>query len=330
MKIGFKFRRFAFIETMLIIFLVFGLFPIRTAEAQASPQTQTGQVQIDSVRVDIWPEYDKPASALIIYNVTISPLVTLPVDMTLRIPKAAGKPYAMAWQSADKALYDLKYETSISGDWIQVKFTSPAQEIRLEYYDPSIKKTGTTRNFTFQWPADYTVNNLSLMIQQPVKATNITFLPDAGSGKPGDDGMTYFTKQVGNVKAGTTFDLQMTYDKPDDTLTNPNQFQAAQPAQPVNSNTSGRVTFDQLLPWLLGSLGILLIAGGFLWYWRSGLTKQSGSARRPRHARAAAAVAGNTINSSSAANNETVFCNQCGKRAGPGDAFCRACGTKLR
>src|SRR5690242_91133 len=126
MKIGFKFQRFAFIETLLIIFLVFGLFPIRTAEAQATPQTQTGQVLIDSVRVDIWPEYDKPASALIIYNVTISPSVTLPVDMTLRIPKAAGKPYAMAWQSADKALYDLKYETSISGDWIQVKFSSPA------------------------------------------------------------------------------------------------------------------------------------------------------------------------------------------------------------
>lgn len=305
-----------------------------------TPNAQTAQVNtLQSVRVQIWPEYDKPA-ALVIYNVTLPATVTLPASLTMRIPAKAGKPNAIAWQSSDKALYEIKYDTSTAGEWIQVRFTTPAQDFRVEYYDPTLAKSGAKRNFTFRWPGDYTVNNLTLEIQQPVNASGMTFTPSVGPGQvSGSDGLTYYNLQAGKVMAGTTFDLSMTYSKPDDALTSPSQFQSAKANQPVTGTTSGRVIVDQMLPWIIGGVGLLLIAAGLFWYYRSG---RAGYARhdraRQRHGHSSPPASTATLSGAGAAagassvtlaDDDSVFCTQCGKRAAPGDAFCRACGTKL-
>ncbi len=330
---------------LLLLLLTVGLLPVRPALAQtiSNPAGQAGGPYLSNVVVQIWPEYDQP-SALIIYNITISPQVTLPTMLSLRIPASAGKPYAVAWQSPDKALYDLKYDFSTVGDWSTVKFSAPAQDIRLEYYDPSLKKTGTQRSFTYHWPGDYRVDNLTLEIQQPANASQMTFTPDAGAGRVNStDGQTYYTLVAGQVNAGTTFELAMSYTKPDDTLTS-KQFQKAQPSQPINSGTAGRVTFDTLLPWGIGITGLLLIAGGVLWYFRGGRLTTATRGRRMRHGSAraaastnaaAAAVDGGRRTSSSPVpppldDSDSAFCHQCGKKAGPEDVFCRACGTRLR
>ncbi len=295
----------------------------------------TQPVSVTDVRVDIWPEYDKP-SVLVIYNVTLASTVTFPVTLSLRIPAAAGKPFAVAWESPDNTLYDIQYDLQTQGEWNTITFSTPSPNVRLEYYDPSLQKDGTKRDFTFRWPGDYTVDNLSLQIQQPVNATGMTFTPDAGSGRIAEDGLTYYTLVAGKVPAGTTFELAMSYTKADDLLTSPNQFQPAQANQPVNNSTAGRVTLGQMLPWILGSLGLLLIAGGLFWYWRSGMVRKPSSASRPRHA---SSRAGSTRPSPAprapaaaaiTADEESSFCQHCGKKAGPGDVFCRACGTRLK
>ena len=310
------------ILALLVISLAFavGLFPLTNAAAQAD-------ITLQNVRVDIWPEYDQP-SALVIYNVSLSPAVSLPAEVTLRIPSAAGQPHAVAWQAPDQGLYDIMYEKTVAGDWTEIKFSSPAPDIRLEYYDPSIQITGNQRSFVFNWPGDYTVQNLTIMVQQPVNATNMKLLPDAGGGRPGADGMTYHTLVVGPVNAGITFDVAISYDKADDTLTNPEKYQPAQPVQAVDSSTAGRVTLDQTLPWAVGGAGILLIAGGLIWYWRTNTAGKRGSEKAVhRHGRSSAAAA---EAAQPAGAGASAFCHQCGKKAGPGDVFCRSCGTKLR
>jgi hypothetical protein len=307
----------------IYIVLMLLLFPLSLASAQA-------EITLESVRVDIWPEYDQP-SALVIYNVSLSPGVSLPAAMTLRIPAAAGRPYAVAWQSPDQGLYDLKYEMTAAGNWIEVSFSTPSTDLRLEYYDPEIQKNGSKRDFVFNWPGDYTVENLSIMVQQPASATNMSLRPDAGGGRQAADGMTYHTLVAGQVNAGTTFELFITYDKPDDQLTNPQQFQPAQPVQAVDSSTAGRVTLDQTLPWAIGGAGILLIAGGLFWYWRayaSDKKKIDKSSRR--HAHSSSTTASAAPAAPPAANEPAAFCHQCGKKASPGDIYCRACGAKLR
>jgi hypothetical protein len=299
-----------------------------TALAQAASQQlqQSEPISLDSVNVDIWPEYDRP-SVLVIMHMKVSPQVKFPADISIRIPASAGKPYAVAWQSPDKALFDLKYETKAAGDWTEIRFNAPSPDIQIEYYDPTIMKTGPRRDFTYHWSEKYPVQNLSLQIQQPVNATNMTFRPDVGSGSTGDSGLTYYSLQVGKVNPETTFDLAMSYNKPDDMLTNPQQFQQAKPNQPVDSGASGRITFDQFLPWGLGGLGLLLITVGFLWYWRTGrIFPGKVTYNRPRHNPARS----NRATEPNSGPEEASFCHQCGKKAGPGDVFCRVCGTKLR
>ena len=119
----------------------------------------TQPVSVTNVRVDIWPEYDKP-SVLVIYNVTLASTVTFPVTLSLRIPAAAGKPFAVAWESPDNTLYDIQYDLQTQGEWNTITFSTPSPNVRLEYYDPSLQKDGTKRDFTFRWPGDYTVDNL--------------------------------------------------------------------------------------------------------------------------------------------------------------------------
>lgn len=315
-----KFRPTNLLLALLSVYTAFvlGFFPLTNVVAQAD-------ITVDSVRVDIWPEYDRPA-ALVIYNVTLSPEVSLPASIKLRIPAAAGQPYAVAWQSADQGLYDLMYQKNTVGEWIEISFSAPAPNLRIEYYDPEIQKTGGKRDFIFNWPGDYTVKNLSVMVQQPVNATNMSLRPDAGSGRKAEDGLTYYTIAAGEVKAGTTFQLTISYEKPDDSLTNPKQFQEAQPVQAVDSSTAGRVTLDQTLPWAVGGAGILLIAGGLFWYWRTNNAgKQAKEKAVRRHERASAVEA-----EASGSAGPLAFCHQCGKKASPGDVFCRSCGTRLK
>lgn len=301
------------------------------ALVSAQPAAQENAVTMGTVRVDIWPEYDQP-SVLVIYNITLGQSVKLPATMSVRIPAAAGKPHAVANEDGAN-LYNLSYQSSAAGNWIEIKYTTPLPVVRIEYYDPTLKKDGKTRNFTFSWPGDFTVEELSLVVQQPMNATDMSFRPGAGPGKPSSDGLTYYTIQAGKVNAGTTFDLDMTYQKSNDKLTNPAQYQDAEPNQPVDENTPGRVKTGQALPWVIGGAGLLLIAGGTIWFWRTGRTMgmRTEPESRPRHASRRVTSAGTSSRATEVVDNgETVFCNQCGKKAGPGDVFCRSCGTRLR
>lgn len=317
----------------LIVVLVFALTApasgnvyahnTRSNKSQSLTSQQVGEIIFENVSVEIWPEYDKP-EVLIIYRATLSAEVGLPAALRFRIPTAVGKPFAVAWQATDKALYDINYDTTPAGEWTEVEFTTPAPDIQIEYYDPGLKKAGNRREFTYRWPGTYAVQNLSLQVQQPHNASNMQFAPYAGSGRAGDNGLIYYSLLVGKVDAGTSFKLDVSYDKPDDTLTNPKQFQPAKPSQPLDNGASGRMALDQYLPWGVGGLGFLLIAAGIFWYWKTGRISSNKTFKRPRHSGTEKQAPDSELGS------EIIFCHQCGKKAGPRDTFCRTCGSKLR
>lgn len=294
---------------MLALVIVLLLFAPRAALAQ-SP------VEIDRLELDLWPEYDRP-DLLVIYRVTLSASTNLPASLSLRIPAEAGRPANLAAKDLDGLLYNLTYTTETEGKWVRVNFTTASQEIQLEFYDPRIQKNGNQRSLEFLWPADYTVDSFSLLVQQPTTATNFKVLPDMGAGRPGQDGLNYYSSVIGRVEAGTeTVNIKISYQKDNDTLSaNP---EAVQPSQPLTNQTVGRTTMQEMLPWLLGGLGLILIAGGAVWYWQSGRVASAQPAYR-RHGKRQAAE-----------EDGPVFCHECGKRASPGDVFCRVCGSRLR
>jgi hypothetical protein len=292
-------------------------------------------LEIERLQVDIWPEYDKP-DALIIYRMTIAASSTLPAQVSLRIPKAAGVPYNVAMKDVDGILYNLKYDQAVDGNWTRINFTAAAAEIQLEYYDPGVNKTGNARQFQFNWPGDYRVRNMFLRIQNPVNATDMHLTTSSlkmDSGAVLDDGLTYYTVPIdGVVEAGTTFNVQFNYNKPDSILTS-----SQAPVQPVRTVTGGAPLSSGLpdpnnVMYIGLGIGGALILIGLVWYLnqRRVATASASNYNRRRHTSNAAPARVRQTSSKTPVSTETVYCRQCGKRAGPTDTFCRACGSKLQ
>ena len=276
---------------------------------------------LSSLQVQIWPEYDQP-SALVIYNLSLPPGSAFPVSLSLRIPVSAGEPNAVAVRQPDGSLYTIDYTRLVSGGWATISFTTPASEVQLEYYDPGLQKEGASRHYEYTWPGDYAVTQFTISVQQPVGATDMRILPSLGAGAKGEDGLTYYTQDIGAIPLGQTFDITIEYQKPSDTLSV--QTQPVEPSAPIPQSSTPDLNVSTWLPWILGLLGAGLIIGGIAWYWHTGQQRPAPAARRrrshpgPPEAEAYQGTA-----------EAAVYCSQCGKRASPGDQFCRFCGSPI-
>jgi hypothetical protein len=310
---------------ILRLLLILLLLSIQAAALPALAQAQTN-FRLSQMEVDLWPEYDRP-DMLVVYRLTLAPEVSLPVNMSVRIPASAGEPNAVAAVQVDGLPVNVVYEKVSSGEWSQIKFTATTPEIQIEYYDPRLVKENDNRRFEYVWPGDYEVQTLSVQVQEPFGATNMVITPNLGNGVKGKDGLNYYTAQVGSLKANQSFNISIRYTKNNDVLSAENL--TVQPSVPLDSNTAGRIKITDALPIALGALGILLIVGGGVWYWYSGSRPprvEQGSRKR-RRAATEPAVPSTTESQS---EDRSIYCHQCGKRASPGDRFCRSCGVKLR
>jgi hypothetical protein len=301
--------------SVLLIILLSLCLPVRVQARGSVPAQES--IVIQSEQIDIWPEYDRP-DVLVIYRITLSPEVKLPAEMTMRIPVTAGAPTAIAEQTAN-GLFNLAFtETGRDSEWITVSFTTTLPQLQVEYYDSALQKDGDQRSYTFNWPGDYKVDDMLIKVQQPRTASQLTLEPNSGTSSVGQDGLTYFDVPLGQVNAGETFQLVARYQKTDDELTQSAAFEQVTPVNPSNA-TSTPSAYPEVLPWLLGGLGLVLIGGGVFWYLRGARPAESGQSR-PRH----------RTEPAENPKAEVVFCQQCGKKSAPADLFCRTCGAKLR
>lgn len=303
-----------------VILLLATLFTTHIAQATAQ-----GSTEIQSLQINLWPEYDR-SDMLVIYRITLSSQTKLPAQISLRIPQAVGQgPNAVAMKDASGALTNLEFKTSLvsGGKWLQVDFTTPMPEIQIEYYDPRLMRNLDRRTFTYTWPGDYTVNSLEIMVQQPVNASQMQIAPSLGSGTVNpDDGLTYYRANVGRVSAGTSFDVNLSYSKSDSKLS-----MSTQPIQPASSNNASRPILDTNSLLIISGvvlvalilIGTALVLSG---YWQP--FKPAAAARRRHIARM------DRKDTTPSEGSQPAYCHNCGKLAQPGDTFCRACGTKLR
>jgi len=200
----------SFLRRITFLIILLALLPLHAASAQ------TG-VPLDSVLIQILPEFDRP-DVLVIMRMSLSSAVSLPAEMSLRIPRAAGAPYNVAWEDVDGLLYNLAYTTEVQGDWLKLTFTTPSANLQVEYYDPRLEREGNLRKFIYEWNGDFSVQNLVVSVQQPANAEKMQAYPGFDAGQRLSDGFLYFTNTVGKVEAGTTFKVNFEYEKPDDTL----------------------------------------------------------------------------------------------------------------
>ncbi|MBN2385836.1 MAG: hypothetical protein JXB85_02370 [Anaerolineales bacterium] len=303
-------------KILVVLALLTGLLVPAGAQAQA-------EVSFSSVVVQLWPEYDQPAM-LVIYDFMLSPDMPLPTVLTIRIPAAAGQPFVVAIgpTPATVADQDVIYETSPAGDWIEVAINIPNGNlaVRLEYYDPDLARDGAARHYLYTWPGDHAATSFHVSFQVPVGATSLQLSPALPDVASGNNQLTYYEGELGPLAAGQTYTLSVDYQKNSNALSISGA--SVQPAAPLDGDTPGRLSLPEILPWVLGILGLLLIIGGVILIgsWQGGKRNRSG---RPKHRPSRRAA-------ETEADGGPIYCPQCGKRAQPNDAFCRTCGSRLR
>ncbi len=303
-------KRFWYLILLIALMLPFGV------------QAQTS-IRFVTLQVDLWPEYDRP-EMLVIMKAQLPSEVSLPTEVAFRIPAGVGEPNAVAVRQPDGALLNAMYTRQVQDQWEMITVTATSPEIQIEYYDPGLDRSTANRHYEFNWVSDYDIDAMLIQVQQPLGATNLSVEPALGNITTGSDGLQYYVMEIGAPRAGDEVSVVVDYTKTTDTLSV--EGFTVQPGAPISDSSpesQRQIASTEVLPWALGGLGVLLVVGGIYWYWRTGqgdVSKKSGSRRR-RKPRPAAATS---------SDESGVYCHQCGKRAGAGDRFCRACGSRLR
>lgn len=292
----------------LLVFLI--PFPAR---AQAP-------LRLEAVQVQIWPEFDRPA-VLIITRLVLPPGTVLPLTLDLRIP-ARAEVNAVAVQTPGVGLTNAYYEQKAGEEWTTLSVRVTSLEVWVEYYIVLVRE-GTTRWVEYRWPGDLAVEAFSVAFQAPVGSDNISTDPPPVRSEFDSYNLQNFITETVSLEAGETFTFTARYEKADDTLSA--STIPVEPARPLEQ-TGGQMSWSDILPWVLGGLGIGLIVlvifvlFGFL---KGEKTASASPARRrrPQTVRLPRPEAG---------EETAVYCHACGNRAQPGDQFCRTCGSRLR
>jgi hypothetical protein len=264
-----------------------------------------GGTPLESLQIEIWPEYDRPA-ALVILKGELAGDVGLPAAVSLRIPASSGGPAAVAYATAKKGqLFNLTHDRSDAADFITLRFTVPLRFFHVEFYDRFA--TGTSeRSYRYVWPGDVPVSSLGIVVQEPAGASNISIQPELNDRSTGSEGLQYRSAQLGPVKQGTPLSIEIRYTKTDPrTSADILALNSPAPDPEATPATGQRNSFRLFLA--LGAAALLGAGSGLVYFfwWR----------RRPRPRVGSTGGKG--------------FCAKCGKAVASGDRYCSKCGVAL-
>lgn len=265
--------------------------------------------RLASLQIEIWPEYDRPA-ALVILKGELPEEVVLPAPVSLRLATATGGPLAVAYANlSGDVLRNLDYEREDSPGFITLKLKVPGRVFHVEFYEP-LNTATLQRAYTYVWPGDFATDRLTVVVQEPVGAIDLSATPALDSSVMGSDGLRYRSGQLGAFEAATRFAVQIAYTK-----TNPRTSAEILRAQPIGaaagaSSAPWMNDNEWSEVWAISALFALVLAvalgvAGLAWRRR----------RRP---------------SAAARPGSGSFCTRCGAPATAGDHFCAKCGAGLR
>lgn len=304
-------RRSVFFCAVMVLVLALAL-------AGAPRVTADDGNRLKELKVQVWPEYDK-ASVLVLLDGTLADASNLPRDVSVLIPSTATGIIA-TYENSDSSLApEQSYKSEKQNDgFTQITYSTKSAAWHVEYYDDLIKGSpDKAMDFSFQ--ASAPADQLTLEIQQPLKATNFAVTPAAMSTR-NDGSFTYYDSALSNVAAGQRITAQVKYTKSD-----PNPSVVAVPTTAPVPATSSSPAPSSSWNSAFTIVAIIILAaaamlGVYVYQQRSRRVEPVAVAvrRRKKGARRAPATGG------------SAFCTQCGSQMGAGDEFCRKCGARRR
>lgn len=308
-------------KTFLPIFMIalFSLFFATSAQAQL-PATN-----IETLILDIWPDYDDP-SVLVLMTGTLPSDTPLPATVTIPISEDAQINAVARITSENQMLDDVQY-TAENG---VLTLTTPDPRFRIEYYAP-YESNGSTHSFSFNWLSDIPVEGVLAAVQQPTGATNMNVIPaSANIVTDTTDGFTYYTYPPNAIAAGEQFSITFNYDMATPQLSIENLPEISTVAQSDTTSTTASTTNSSSdsfsldnINWglVVGLIGIILLAVIITWQVATRKTQPERKSRKPRPKRTTSAAK---------PTGKAKFCHQCGTQLTGNDKFCRKCGTAVK
>ena len=265
---------------------------------------------IDTLDLEIWPDYDKP-SVLVLLTGTLPGDTRFPASVTLPLPPAAQLNAVARIDSKDGNMKDDIFSSTDPPGTLT--FITPDLQFRVEYYLPyTVNKN--QRSFDYTWLAAVTVNNFNLRVQRPTSAITLTTEPATANVVRSGDGFDYHTFPARAVPAGQPFSLHVDYKMTTEQLSAtslpaPNTS-IQTPALPATPSTGSG------LNWALVAIvsGGLIIIGTLIWQIVS--RRPSPNIRKP-------------IDSRVEKQSRAEFCRNCGEPIDESDRFCSGCGSEL-
>ena len=194
-------RHFTELLTRLTIVLFF-LFSLAATSGVAA-QTTAGQ--LTTLAVELWPDYDRPA-VLVLLTAELPAGTALPATVTIPLPGEADVNAVARFDDTGAMLSDVDYTTSAG----QLTLTTPANRFRVEYYAP-YEVAEEAYSFTFDWTADLDVAQMTVVVQQPLAATDMTITPTPTGTADRGDGLIYHTLAARPVGAGEPVTVRVAY-----------------------------------------------------------------------------------------------------------------------
>ena len=274
-------------------------------------------LSLAKLEIDIWPEFDRPAVALVIIRGEIAPDVTLPASVSLRIPTSSGGPAAVASAaSADAQLLTIPYERSeVQVDFLTLTFKTDTRFIHLEYYD-RLKTDGASRSYAYVWTGDLAVGQVTVQVQEPAGAAGLSVRPDLGPDIADPNGLVYREADLGALKQGKALTVNVAYQKSDSRTSA--EILGLTTGTPASD---GKGSDNGLPSWLLIAAVLASVAVGVgaltIWLRR----------RRPVQGDSAPLTRAKRRHQDGGRGGAADSCQECGSRLRSRDRFCPECGT---
>lgn len=271
---------------------------------------QTPVSVIDSLDIEIWPDYDR-ASVLVLLTGALPGDTRLPASVTLPLPGGAQINAIARIDSKDGSMKDDIFSSNDPPDTLT--FVTPDLRFRVEYYLP-YTANNNRRSFAYTWLTAVSVNNLRLRVQRPLSASTLVTEPATENITRSGDGFEYHTFPARAVPAGQSFTLHVDY-KMTTAQLSAAQLPPSKAGQQADELAAAPGT-NSGINWALVAIiaGGLLIFGASIWQVAS---------------RRSAADIHKSVDSRLKKKSRAKFCRNCGAAIDKGDRFCTGCGSEL-